>query len=45
VACGAGGSQVGVRQGTPAGNYVLTLTGTTNVASVSHSTTANLTVQ
>ena len=45
AACGTGGSQVGVPQGTPAGNYVLTLTGTTSVALVSHSTTANLTVQ
>jgi len=45
AACGTGGSQVNVPQGTPAGNYVLTLTGTTSTASVSHSTTANLTVQ
>jgi len=45
AACGSGGTQVGVAQGTPAGNYVLTMTGTVNIASVSHSTTANLTVQ
>ena len=45
VACSTGGSQVDVPQGTPAGNYVLTLTGTTSIAPVSHSTTANLTVQ
>ena len=45
AACGTGGSQVNVPQGTPAGNYVLTMTGTTNIASVSHSTTVNLTVQ
>jgi hypothetical protein len=45
AACGTGGSQVGVPQGTPAGNYVLTLTGTVSIGSVSHFTTANLTVQ
>jgi hypothetical protein len=45
AACGAGGSQVNVPQGTPAGNYVLTLTGSTSNAQVSHSTTASLKVQ
>jgi hypothetical protein len=43
VACGAGGSQVDVSDGTPAGNYTLTLSGTSG--NVTHYTTANLTVE
>jgi hypothetical protein len=45
AACGAGGSQVDVPNGTPAGNYTLTLTGTSGDPGISHSTTASLTVQ
>jgi hypothetical protein len=45
AACGAGGSQVGVADGTPAGNYTLTLTGSSGTPAVSHSTTATLSVQ
>jgi hypothetical protein len=43
VACGAGGTQVDVPNGTPAGNYTLTLSGTSG--SVTHNITASLTVQ
>jgi hypothetical protein len=43
VACGGGGSQVDVPAGTPAGNYTLTLSGTSG--NVTHNTTANLTVE
>jgi hypothetical protein len=43
VACGGGGSQVGVPDGTPAGNYTLTLSGTSG--NVTHDTTASLTVE
>jgi len=42
-ACGAGGSPVGVPSGTPAGNYTLTLSGTSGT--VNHTTTASLTVR
>jgi hypothetical protein len=45
AACGAGGSQVGVPDGTPAGNYTLTLTGSSGSPAVSHSAPAYLTVQ
>ena len=45
VACGAGGSLVEVPNGTPAGSYVLTLTGSSGNQANSHSTTAGLTVQ
>jgi hypothetical protein len=43
AACGAGGSQVDVPNGTPAGNYTLTLSGTSG--KVAHDTTASLTVE
>jgi hypothetical protein len=45
AACGAGGSQVGVPDGTPAGTYTLTMTGSSGTPAVSHSTTATLKVQ
>ncbi len=45
AACGAGGSQVDVPNGTPAGHYMLTLTGTSGNSANAHSTTAGLTVQ
>jgi hypothetical protein len=45
VACGAGGSQVDVPDGTPAGSYTLTLTGSSGNQANAHSTTAGLTVQ
>ena len=45
AACGAGGSLVDVPEGTPAGNYTLTLTGSSGNQANSHSTTAGLTVQ
>ena len=43
AACGAGGSQVNVPEGTPAGNYTLTLSGTSGA--VSHAVTASLAVE
>jgi hypothetical protein len=45
AACGAGGSQVGVPSGTPAGSYNLTLTGASGAPAISHSTTAVLSVE
>ena len=45
AACGAGGSQVDVPNGTPAGSYFLTLTGTSGTPAISHSTTASLSVK
>jgi hypothetical protein len=44
AACGAGGSLVDVPNGTPAGNYTLTLTGSSGNQADSHSTTASLAV-
>jgi hypothetical protein len=41
--CASGGSQVNVAAGTPAGNYTLTLSAT--AGTITHNTTANLTVQ
>jgi hypothetical protein len=45
AACGSGGSQVNVADGTPAGSYTLTLSGTSGAPAISHSTTATLSVQ
>jgi hypothetical protein len=45
VACGNGGSQVNVGDGTPAGSYQLTLSGTAGTPAISHSTTVTLSVQ
>jgi archaellum component FlaF (FlaF/FlaG flagellin family) len=43
VACGGGGSQIDVPNGTPAGNYTLTLSGTSG--SVTHDISVGLTVE
>jgi hypothetical protein len=43
AACGGGGSQVDVPNGTPAGNYTLTLNGTSGI--VTHNISAGLTVK
>jgi len=45
AACGAGGTQVNVPNGTPAGSYTLTMTGTSGSPGISHSITAGLSVQ
>ncbi|MGA2074821.1 MAG: choice-of-anchor D domain-containing protein [Terriglobia bacterium] len=45
AACGAGGSQVNLGDGTPAGSYQLTLSGTAGTPAISHSTTVSLSVQ
>jgi len=45
VACGTGGSQVNVGDGTPAGSYQLTLSGTAGTPAISHSATVTLSVQ
>ena len=45
VACGNGGSQTNVADGTPAGNYVLTLYGTAGSPAISHFTDVNLSVK
>jgi hypothetical protein len=45
AACGAGGSQSNVGDGTPAGNYQLMLSGTAGTPAISHSTTVTLSVQ
>jgi len=45
AACGAGGSEVGVPNGTPAGSYNLTFTGTSGAPAISHSMTVGLSVQ
>jgi hypothetical protein len=43
AACGGGGTQVDVPNGTPAGNYTLTLNGTSGI--VTHNISAGLTVK
>jgi hypothetical protein len=45
AACGNGGSQTNVGDGTPAGSYQLTLSGTAGSPAISHSTTVTLSVQ
>ncbi len=45
AACGTGGTQTNVGDGTPAGSYQLTLSGTAGSPAISHSTTVNLSVQ
>jgi hypothetical protein len=45
AACGNGGSQVNLGDGTPAGSYQLTLSGTAGTPAISHSTTVTLSVQ
>ncbi len=45
AACGTGGTQTNVGDGTPAGSYVLTLTATAGSPAISHFTTVNLSVQ
>jgi len=44
AACG-GGNQTNVGDGTPAGSYQLTLSGTAGSPAISHSTTVTLSVQ
>ncbi len=45
AACGTGGTQTNVGDGTPAGSYPLTLSGTAGSPAISHSTTVTLSVQ
>ena len=45
AACGTGGSQVNLGNGTPAGNYSVTLSGTAGSPTIAHSTTVKLLVQ
>ena len=45
AACGTGGTQTNVGDGTPAGSYQLTLSGTAGSPAISHATTVTLSVQ
>jgi len=45
AACGTGGNSVNLGDGTPAGSYQLTLSGTGGTPAISHTTAATLSVQ